>query len=293
MKWEREAWRKLYVRTSAEWRAMPLSARGLGDELLKYADDDGVIVLLNEGEHPGDAISRTVGAHPSEFERVRADCDALLAGGRDAYLVVRGRKLVIRNYYEAQNRVTPSAVRMQRKRQKEQATTRHSDAARDANSDAVNVTGSDAGVTEKRNEEKRNEEKKNPLTPASGGGAVDPPDDPKPDPSVTEIFDHWRETLDHPRAVLDSKRRGLITRAIKAHGVDKVRDAITGCRASPHHMGKNKDGAVYDGLDLILRSADHIERFAARADDPPIHRASPNNSQQHIPPALRDFEDSP
>lgn len=30
MKWEREQWRKLYTRVTAEWLSLPVSARGLG-----------------------------------------------------------------------------------------------------------------------------------------------------------------------------------------------------------------------------------------------------------------------
>jgi hypothetical protein len=166
MKWDREPWRKLYVRTSAEWRALPLSARGLGDELIKYADDDGVCAIVNKDEHPGDAISRTLGAHAHEHARVREDCDALMQGGSDAFLVLRGNRLVIRNFYDAQNRVTASAVRMQRKRQKEKAEKCHSDAPCDASGDEPVTASGGGGVTGKRNEEKRND---SPSSPPNGG----------------------------------------------------------------------------------------------------------------------------
>jgi hypothetical protein len=34
-------------------------------------------------------------------------------------------------------------------------------------------------------------------------------------------------------------------------------------------MGQNESGVVYDGLDLILRDAEHIERFIRHYDSPP------------------------
>jgi hypothetical protein len=34
-------------------------------------------------------------------------------------------------------------------------------------------------------------------------------------------------------------------------------------------MGKNDRGQRYDSIDLILRDADHIDRFIANAEKPP------------------------
>lgn len=36
MRWEFEPWLKLYKRCDAKWLNLPVSARGLTDELLKY-----------------------------------------------------------------------------------------------------------------------------------------------------------------------------------------------------------------------------------------------------------------
>ena len=82
---------------------------------------------------------------------------------------------------------------------------------------------------------------------------------------VHRVFDHWRERLDHKGAKLDGKREALIRRALKSHGLAVVTAAVDGCAASEWHRGANPDGKRYDSLGLILRDAEHIERFASMA----------------------------
>jgi hypothetical protein len=45
--------------------------------------------------------------------------------------------------------------------------------------------------------------------------------------------------------------------------------AIRGCSLTPHNMGKNDRGEKYNGVDLIFRSADQIDRFIANDTTPP------------------------
>lgn len=103
--------------------------------------------------------------------------------------------------------------------------------------------------------------------------------------SVTEVFDHWRVKMNSPRSKLDSKRRGLIERALKLYPIEDLKRAIDGCAASPFHMGQNDRKEKYNGLDLILRSADKIDGFLARAENAPRApgRAAPRQdfSQYH------------
>jgi hypothetical protein len=82
---------------------------------------------------------------------------------------------------------------------------------------------------------------------------------------VTAIFDHWKAVCKHTNAVLDPKRRGLIEKALKSHGLTVAMDAVTGCSRSAWHMGANDRGARFDDLTLILRDASRIEQFAAMA----------------------------
>ncbi|WP_454677479.1 hypothetical protein [Achromobacter marplatensis] len=78
--------------------------------------------------------------------------------------------------------------------------------------------------------------------------------------------------MNSPRSVLDEKRRKVIRRALKeGHSADDLRRAIRGCSKTPHNMGQNDRREKYNGIDLILRSADQIDRFIAndRGQDSP------------------------
>lgn len=82
--------------------------------------------------------------------------------------------------------------------------------------------------------------------------------------AIDLVFDHWRTVMNHPRAALDPKRRKAITAALKiGYTADELREAIDGCKASAWHMGANDRRTVFDGLDLILRDAAHIDKFRA------------------------------
>lgn len=88
---------------------------------------------------------------------------------------------------------------------------------------------------------------------------------------VDKIFEHWKITFDHPHAILDSKRQKLISQALKTgFSVKQLCDAISGCSKTPHNMGENSSHQLYDGLHIILRSADQIERFIRNCAHPPI-----------------------
>ncbi|MGK5003692.1 hypothetical protein [Janthinobacterium sp. LB2P70] len=45
------------------------------------------------------------------------------------------------------------------------------------------------------------------------------------------------------------------------YGLGKISKAIRGCSKTPHNMGQNDAKTKYNGLGLILRDADHIDRF--------------------------------
>jgi hypothetical protein len=90
---------------------------------------------------------------------------------------------------------------------------------------------------------------------------------------VRTIFEHWKKTTGHPRAVLDGKREGYVRRALKRYPLESLLTAIDGWKASPYHQGINETGTVYDALTLILRDAEHIERFIGYASNPPKSKA--------------------
>lgn len=108
---------------------------------------------------------------------------------------------------------------------------------------------------------------------------------PNGDTDVGEVFEHWQRVMRSPRSRLDSKRRGLIRRALDSgYTVDDLCKAIRGCSMSPFHMGQNDRGTTYNGLDLVLRNAEKIDSFIAMADAPPAlnRKLSPHEENARV-----------
>lgn len=91
---------------------------------------------------------------------------------------------------------------------------------------------------------------------------------------MDRVFEHWRAEYQHPRAVLDAKRRRVIAAALKSYDEPTLREAISGYRHSPHHMGENEHRTVYDDIALFLRDAERIERGLRFARGPPPQQKS-------------------
>lgn len=83
------------------------------------------------------------------------------------------------------------------------------------------------------------------------------------------VFDHWRDTWQHPKAALDEKRRKLIRARLRDYSAADLCRAITGYRNSPHHTGQNDRATVYDDIGLFLRDASHVDAGLRFADSPP------------------------
>lgn len=66
---------------------------------------------------------------------------------------------------------------------------------------------------------------------------------------------------------LTDERAKLITVAVNQYGASTVKQAVRGCSLSPWHMGQNPSGASYNSIELILRDAEHIERFASLSSE--------------------------
>ncbi len=88
--------------------------------------------------------------------------------------------------------------------------------------------------------------------------------------SLQDIFEHWKQTMNHPQAIFDSPRRALISKALQL-GYDKEQlcKAITGCSYTPHNMGHNDRDQRFDGLKVIFKDAEQIDRFINNYYKPP------------------------
>jgi predicted transcriptional regulator len=78
---------------------------------------------------------------------------------------------------------------------------------------------------------------------------------------VNEIFEFWKNELNHAKAVLDAKRKKLIANALSTHDAQFLKNAISGNKLSKWHQGGNSDGKVYNSIELILRNNEKIEYF--------------------------------
>ena len=102
--------------------------------------------------------------------------------------------------------------------------------------------------------------------------------------TARSVFDYWRERLNHPRAQFSPERKRKIEARLKdGLTVERLRQAIDGCASSPHHMGENTTGTVYDSIDLIFRNVAKVEEFADKADLRPGQRpADPRAREERI-----------
>lgn len=81
--------------------------------------------------------------------------------------------------------------------------------------------------------------------------------------ACTQIFSHWKNVMNHPKAKLDPKRKRSIVKAMKlGFDICQLKEAINGCSRSPFHMGDNDRRQIYDDITLIFRDASHIEKFS-------------------------------
>lgn len=80
-----------------------------------------------------------------------------------------------------------------------------------------------------------------------------------------EVFLSYKQALGKRNSILDDRRRKLIGKALENFKPEDLARAFKGCAATPFNMGQNDNGKRYDSLGLILRDADHIERFMASA----------------------------
>jgi uncharacterized protein YdaU (DUF1376 family) len=84
---------------------------------------------------------------------------------------------------------------------------------------------------------------------------------PGPDSKAVErVFDHWRKAWNHPKTILDPRRRRVIVRAFQL-GFDETTlcRSIDGYKQSAFHCGQNDNRQVHDKISLLLRDAEHIE----------------------------------
>lgn len=125
---------------------------------------------------------------------------------------------------------------------------------------------------QEQEQEQEKEQDKNPLSVCTDRVPIQlPKSDPPQKSEIDEIFAYWQKRMDSPRSKLDDKRRKVIKAALKmGYSPADLCRAIRGCSLTPHNMGQNDRGQKYNGIDLIFRNADQIDRFIANDAAPPV-----------------------
>lgn len=133
----------------------------------------------------------------------------------------------------------------------------------------------DSGNSPTRREQKRTEQNRVEVTTLSSANARPPSD-------TQTVFQYWQQKLNHPHAKLTPERQRKISSALKNYSAASLCQAIDGCAVTPHNMGQNDRGEVYDDISLIVRDAAHVERFIRNAKAPPngaTHHGKPSKLQ--------------
>jgi len=105
---------------------------------------------------------------------------------------------------------------------------------------------------------------------------------------VEEVFRTWKQSTSRgDRTVLDTSRRRVIVNALKDYPLADVVDAVRGWEHSAFHRGQNDAGKKHNELTLLLRDAEHIEKFrdSARGPREPDRTNGYRRSEPERPPS--------
>lgn len=97
---------------------------------------------------------------------------------------------------------------------------------------------------------------------------------------VNEIFEYWKLIMgkSNQSKLTRERAKKIKDRLSEGYTVQQIKSAVLGCSLTPHNMGSNTNGKVYDDIELICRTGGNLERFA-------------NNSVSHAKPA-REFSEA-
>lgn len=154
------------------------------------------------------------------------------------------------------------------KAKKERDRKREYRARKKAEQEAELSRGTAQGRPALRNGTERNGTEQLPLS-------AEPPAD-----RAQVVFEHWRKVMRKTaRTAFDSARRKAVeARFADGYTIDDLKRAIEGCSLTPFNRGENDRGERYDDLELICRTAAHVDKFRARAHaDAPTPPARPDD----------------
>lgn len=92
------------------------------------------------------------------------------------------------------------------------------------------------------------------------------------DEQVQDIFNFWKQIMNKPKAVLDTKRKRAIKNQFLEYSslhddvVDFLKKAIVGCSRSAWHMGNNPQRKLYNDISNIFGDSSKVERFVEESN---------------------------
>lgn len=85
------------------------------------------------------------------------------------------------------------------------------------------------------------------------------------DAPMWRVYNRWREVWGKGKGTeFTKKRKHVVRERLKRYPLSDLIDAIEGAHMSPHHLGQNDRGEVFDDLELHLRSDEHLEKHRDR-----------------------------
>jgi hypothetical protein len=107
---------------------------------------------------------------------------------------------------------------------------------------------------------------------------------------IEGIFAYWASSMHKPRVMLDERRRNLIRKRLSEGWTpEQLMTAIAGCAADEWSQGANERGKPFNELGLILRDAEHIERFIELAGNPKRPRSKAERRTAQNVDAAKEF----
>lgn len=85
--------------------------------------------------------------------------------------------------------------------------------------------------------------------------------------AALEVYAYWARVMSQPTAttteIAKERLKKVVARLRAGATVADIKRAVDGCAASGFHMGENDRGTKYNGLELICRNAEQLEKFRA------------------------------
>lgn len=266
MRWEDERYVRLYTRDTADWMVLGWDAQALFMQLLRKVDRAGALRLGRQGKKS----VAIVAGHIEAWPRIQAALDELI---EDGCVCVSGEHLFIPNFLKAQEAVSSDAQRKRDQRERDRASLlKQVEEVTQRDEPSQGVTKShevSRAVTPSLAVPSLTKETLSVVQPTSGS-------DEEAGDAVRTVFDHWRVVMKkNRRTALDKTRKRFIGDALKNYPPEDLMLAIDGCARTAWNMGENPNRKRYDGLPLILKNADQIDRFIENA-------ANPNAAQELV-----------